>query len=62
LVALPSPSCLHKILHIFTEEPIIDVDITITFEAIDANEGMTPRVLILAYLVPAKEEARSKDS
>jgi hypothetical protein len=26
------------------------------------DEGMTPRVLILAYPVPAKEEARSKDT
>jgi hypothetical protein len=25
------------------------------------DEGMTPRSSILAYLVPAKEEARSKD-
>jgi hypothetical protein len=27
-----------------------------------ADEGMTPRSSILAYLVPAKEEARSKDT
>jgi hypothetical protein len=26
------------------------------------DEGMTPRVLILAYLVPAKEDAHSKDT
>jgi hypothetical protein len=26
------------------------------------DEGMTPRSSILAYLVPAKEEARSKDT
>jgi hypothetical protein len=26
------------------------------------DEGMTPQLLILAYLVPAKEEARSKDT
>jgi hypothetical protein len=27
-----------------------------------ADEGMTPRSSIFAYLVPAKEEARSKDT
>jgi hypothetical protein len=27
-----------------------------------SDEGMTPRSLMFAYLVPAKEEARSKDT
>jgi hypothetical protein len=29
---------------------------------LDADEGMTPRSSIFAYPVPAKEEARSKDT
>jgi hypothetical protein len=28
----------------------------------DGDEGMTPRTSIFAYPVPAKEEARSKDT
>jgi hypothetical protein len=31
-------------------------------EVTTGDEGMTPRSSILAYLVPAKEEARSKDT
>jgi hypothetical protein len=32
------------------------------FPLMFTDEGTTPRVLILAYLVPAKKEAHSKDT
>jgi hypothetical protein len=48
--------------YIFSQQELQIITPTKVIMATTSDEGTTPRVLILAYLVPAKEEARSKDT
>jgi hypothetical protein len=49
-------------VHVWDEHKQREFDLQALLFLTINDEGMNPRVLILAYLVPAKEEARSKDT
>jgi hypothetical protein len=46
----------------FSNEQLANINVSSIRVASPCDEGMTPRSSILVYLVPAKEEARSKNT